>query len=352
MTVDHVRIGIIGAGRIGKMHAEILCRHPRVRLVAVADVAADRLRDWAAQWGIPRVTADYRDILADDAIDAVLICTPTDTHVSLIKEAAAAGKHIFCEKPVSPDLGQTREALAAVRAAGVKLQVGFNRRFDPSFRRVRQWVREGKVGHPHVVKITSRDPAPPPADYIRLSGGLFFDLTIHDFDLARFLVDSEVEEVYAAGGVLVDPVFAQYGDVDTAVVMLRFQNGALGVIDNSRQAVFGYDQRVEVFGSAGCVTADNAFPTTVQALTAAAVERDKPHRFFAERYRDAYLCEVESFVNCVLRDEPAPVSGEDSLQAERIAHAAKRSLAEKRPVKVAEVDSEGARPPASREVGT
>lgn len=342
--MDKLRIGIIGAGRIGKLHAENLCRHPHARLVAVADVAADRLRDWAAQWDIPRVTADYRDILADDAVDAVFICTPTDTHAALVQEAAAAGKHIFCEKPVSLDLGQTRAALAAVRAAGVKLMVGFNRRFDPSFRRLREWVREGKVGCPHVVKITSRDPAPPPADYIRASGGLFLDLTIHDFDLARFLMDSEVEEVYAAGGVFVDPAFAQYGDVDTVVVTLRFQNGALGVIDNSRQAVFGYDQRVEVFGSAGCVAADNAFPTTAQALTALGVERDKPHRFFLERYREAYFLEAEAFVDSVLHDKPVPVSGEDSLQAERVAHAAKRSLAEKRPVKVTEVDFEAEMP--------
>jgi myo-inositol 2-dehydrogenase/D-chiro-inositol 1-dehydrogenase len=269
-------------------------------------------------------------------IDAVFICSSTDTHVSLIKQAAQAGKHIFCEKPISMDITQTEEALEAVRQAGVKLQVGFNRRFDHNFKRVREHVQGGTIGEPHIIKITSRDPNPPHPDYIKVSGGIFMDMMIHDFDMARFLSGSEVEEVHAMGNVLINPVFTEHGDVDTAIVTLRFTNGALGVIDNSRQAVYGYDQRVEVFGSKGSTTAANDHPNTAEVSTVEGISRDKPLYFFLERYNAAYVEETTIFIDCIVNDKPLSVEGNDGLQAERIALAAKLSSQLGRPVKVSE----------------
>jgi myo-inositol 2-dehydrogenase/D-chiro-inositol 1-dehydrogenase len=234
------------------------------------------------------------------------------------------------------DLRLSEEAVAEARKAGIKLQIGFNRRFDHNFRRVREHVQNGIAGEPHLIKITSRDPSPPHPEYIRASGGLFMDMAIHDFDMARFLSGSEVEEVYAQGGVLVDPVFAEHDDIDTAIVTLRFRSGALGVIDNSRQAVYGYDQRVEVFGSKGSVAATNDYPNTAEVSTVDGIFRDKPLHFFLERYKEAYAEEMRSFVECLLNGAPVPVDGHDGLQAERIAHAAKRSCRLGRPVKIEE----------------
>lgn len=234
------------------------------------------------------------------------------------------------------DIRQTEEALEAVRKAGVKLQIGFNRRFDHNFKRVREHVQGGLIGEPHIVKITSRDPNPPHPDYIKVSGGIFMDMMIHDFDMARFLSGSEVEEVHAIGNVLINPVFAEHGDVDTAIVTLRFANGALGVIDNSRQAVYGYDQRVEVFGSKGSTAASNDHPTTVEISTVDGITRDKPLHFFLERYNAAYVEETQMFIDCIVNDKPLPVEGNDGLQAERIALAAKLSSQLGRPVKVSE----------------
>ena len=249
---EKVTIGIIGAGRIGRLHAENLAfRVPGAQVLAVSDIVPEVAQRCAAACGIPRALEDYRRILDDPAVEAVAICSSTDSHAQIIEEAAAAGKHIFCEKPIDFDLARIDRALAAVERAGVLLQVGFNRRFDPSFRRVRELVAAGAVGQPHLVRITSRDPAPPPIAYIQVSGGIFLDMTIHDFDMARFLIGSEVREVFAVGEVLVDPAIGAAGDLDTVLVTLRFENGALGMIDNSRRAVYGYDLRVEVFGSGG-----------------------------------------------------------------------------------------------------
>ncbi|MBW5445554.1 inositol 2-dehydrogenase [Cohnella sp. CFH 77786] len=333
-----IRIGIIGAGRIGKIHADNLLRLAQAEVVAVSDLyAGPELEVWAADRGISTVTKNSDDIIARPDIDAVFICSSTDTHVPLIKQAARAGKHIFCEKPVSMDIAQTEEAVEAVRQAGVKLQIGFNRRFDHNFKRVREHVQAGTIGDLHIVKITSRDPNPPHEDYIKVSGGIFMDMMIHDFDMARFLSGSEVEEVYAQGNVLVDPVFAKYGDVDTAVVTLRFANGALGVIDNSRQAVYGYDQRVEVFGSKGSVAVANDHPNTAVVSTAEGIVSDKPLHFFLERYNDAYIEETQMFIDSLAKGAPLPVEGNDGLQAERIALAAKLSSRLKRPVKLSEI---------------
>lgn len=332
-----VKIGIIGAGRIGKIHTDNLLRLPATEIVAVSDLfAGPELQAWASERGIAIVTTDSNEVIANPEIDAIFICSSTDTHVPLIKQAAEEGKHIFCEKPVSMDIRQTEEALEAVRKAGVKLQIGFNRRFDHNFKRVREHVQGGLIGEPHIVKITSRDPNPPHPDYIKVSGGIFMDMMIHDFDMARFLSGSEVEEVHAIGNVLINPVFAEYGDVDTAIVTLRFANGALGVIDNSRQAVYGYDQRVEVFGSKGSTAATNDHPTTVEISTADGITRDKPLHFFLERYNAAYVEETQMFIDCIVNDKPLPVEGNDGLQAERIALVAKLSSQLGRPVKVSE----------------
>ncbi|RED63246.1 inositol 2-dehydrogenase [Cohnella lupini] len=334
-----IKIGIIGAGRIGKIHADNMRRIPHLEIVAVSDLyAGDELREWAKARGIATVTQDSEDLLANPDIDAVFICSSTDTHVPLIKRAAQQGKHIFCEKPISMDIRQTEEALEAVRKAGVQLQVGFNRRFDHNFKRIREHVAAGAIGEAQVVKITSRDPSPPPADYIKVSGGIFLDMMIHDFDMARFLSGYEVEEVYAQGSVLVDPVFAEHGDVDTAVVTLRFENGAIGVIDCSRKAVYGYDQRAEVFGSKGSVAVVNDFPSSAVLSTESGVWSDKPLHFFLERYNQAYIEETELFIDCLLNGKPVSVDGQDGRQAERIALAAQLSHKLKRPVKLAEIE--------------
>jgi myo-inositol 2-dehydrogenase/D-chiro-inositol 1-dehydrogenase len=221
----------------------------------------------------------------------------------------------------------------------VKLQVGFNRRFDHNFRRVHELVRSGALGHPHLVRITSRDPAPPPPEYVKVSGGIFLDMTIHDFDMARYLSCSEVVEVYAHGAVLVDPAIGEAGDVDTAVVTLSFANGAIGVIDNSRRAVYGYDQRVEVFGSKGCASCGNDTPSSVVVASEQGVQGDKPLYFFLERYRQAFIDEMKAFFRALTEDTPTPVGGVDGLKPILIGLAAKRSLAEHRPVKVSEVGS-------------
>ncbi|MCC3375357.1 inositol 2-dehydrogenase [Cohnella sp. REN36] len=337
--MNSLHIGIIGMGRIGRIHADNLLRMPRVRLAAVSDLYADEaLSQWATERGVPVVTKRGEDLLEDPDIHAVFICSHTDTHVPLIIAAAKAGKHIFCEKPISLDPARTKEALDAVREAGVKLQVGFNRRFDHNFERVRELVLEGRIGEPHLVKITSRDPSPPPEDYIAKSGGIFIDMTIHDFDMARFLIGRDIEEVYAHGSVLVDPAFARYGDLDTAVVTLKFAGGALGVIDNSRRAVYGYDQRVEVFGSEGSVTVANDHPNTAEISTSDSVSHDKPLHFFLERYNEAYIREVRRFAESLLDGAGVPVDGFDGLQAELAALAAKWSVRLGRGVKLAELD--------------
>ena len=337
--MSNISVGLIGAGRIGRLHAQHLAhRIPGVSLLAVADVLAGAAEQCAADCQIPAAYGDYQRILEDPAIQAVVICSSTDTHALLIEETAAAGKHIFCEKPIDLDLRRIDRALEAVEKAGVKLQVGFNRRFDPDFRRVRDLVSEGKIGTPHLVRITSRDPAPPPIDYIKVSGGIFLDMTIHDFDMARFLLDEEVTEIHAAGGVMVDPKIGEAGDIDTAVVTLRYAGGALGTIDNSRRAVYGYDQRVEVFGSEGMVAVLNKKPDSAQFSDATGVHGSLPLFFFVERYTDSYIAELRAFVECIQEDADPPVSGLDGRVPVVMGQAAKKSYEENRPVKLSEID--------------
>lgn len=333
-----INVGLIGAGRIGRLHAEHLAfRIPQARLLVVSDVVLEAAQKCAAACDVTTATQDHREVMESPDIEAVVICSSTDTHARMIEEAAAAGKHIFCEKPIDFDLARIDRALAAVKEAGVKLQIGLNRRFDPNFRRVRELVAAGQIGELHILRITSRDPQPPPIEYVRVSGGIFFDMTIHDFDMARYLVDSEVVEVFAAGGVMVDPAIGKVGDIDTAVITLRFENGAIGVIDNSRQAVYGYDQRVEVFGSRGAVSADNVYPNTAVVSDAQSVHRDLPLNFFMERYVDSYIAEMAAFVECVRRDQTPPVVGIDGRVPVVMACAARKSYEENRPVKLSEI---------------
>jgi myo-inositol 2-dehydrogenase/D-chiro-inositol 1-dehydrogenase len=334
-----VNVGLLGAGRIGRVHAENLAyRIPEANLVAVADLFLEAAERCAADFQIPRFGQDPRAILDDDAVEAVIICSSTDTHAQLISEAAEAGKHIFCEKPIALDLARIDEALAAVGRSGVKLQIGFNRRFDANFKAVRDLVAAGKIGTPHIVRITSRDPAPPPIDYVKVSGGIFLDMSIHDFDMARYLVGSEVEEIYAAGGVMIDPPIGQAGDIDTAVMTLRFANGAIGAIDNSRQAVYGYDQRVEVFGSEGGIVVSNNRPHNAVYSNAEGVQSALPLYFYLERYREAYIAEMRAFVEAVQRDTPPPVTGRDGRIPVVMGLAAWKSYRENRPVKLSEID--------------
>jgi myo-inositol 2-dehydrogenase/D-chiro-inositol 1-dehydrogenase len=334
-----VNVGVIGAGRIGKLHAQHLAfRLPEANLLAVADIFLEAAEKCAADCQTPAAFKDYRRILEDPAIEAVVICSSTDTHARIVEEAAAAGKHIFCEKPLDLDLARIDRVLAAVDEAGVKLQVGFNRRFDPNFKRVRDLVAAGEIGTPHIVRITSRDPEPPPIEYVKVSGGIFLDMTIHDFDMARYLIGSEVEEIFAAGGVLVDPEIGQAGDIDTAVITLRYANGAIGTIDNSRQAVYGYDQRVEVFGSEGMVAVSNNTSDSAVVSDAQGVHGTLPLFFFVERYTDSYIAEMRAFIECVQQDEVPPVTGIDGRIPVVMGYAARKSYQENRPVKLSEVD--------------
>lgn len=338
MTPGTLNLAVIGAGRIGKLHAEnIATRVQGARLAGVADINLAAAQTLAQRFHVALATDDYRRLLDYAAIDAVVIGSATDTHVRIIQEAAASGKHILCEKPIGLDVPQIRQAIAAVERARVKLQVGFNRRFDPSFAKVRALVASGQIGRPHLVRITSRDPAPPPLDYIKVSGGIFLDMTIHDFDMVRFLSGSEAVELYAVGEALVDPAVAQAGDIDTAIVTLRLQSGALATIDNSRRAVYGYDQRVEVFGDAGMATVSNRTPDNHLLADAHGVHTAKPHYFFLERYQESYVAELQAFVDCLLHDRPPPVSGHDGLAPVLMGLAAKKSLEAGRPVKLSEV---------------
>ncbi|MFH1609156.1 MAG: inositol 2-dehydrogenase [Candidatus Bipolaricaulota bacterium] len=336
--MERVRIGILGAGRIGTVHAENLARRvPGAEVVAIADVRQEAAERCAREIGITRAHADPGLILGDPTVDAVFICTSTDTHAPLIEAAAKAGKHVFCEKPIALELPAIARALAVVRQAGVKLQIGFNRRFDPHFARVREAIVAGTIGRPHLLRITSRDPEPPPPEYVRVSGGIFLDMTIHDFDMARFLMGEEAVEVYAAGSVLVDQRIGELGDVDTAVVTLRFQSGAIGVIENSRRAAYGYDQRIEVFGEKGMLQADNPRLDTVVRADAHGDHRTRIFHFFMDRYAESFAREARAFIASIMEDTPPPVTGEDGEIPVVMAHAAKRSLAEGRPVRLAEI---------------
>ena len=336
-----MKAGIIGAGRIGKVHAKNIAMFvPEVEIKTVADpfMNEETEKYLKTTCRVLNVTKNAEDILNDKEIEAVLICSSTDTHSKYIIEAAKAGKHIFCEKPVDYDLAKVHEAIDTAKEAGVKLQIGFCRRFDHNHRGVYDMVRAGKVGDVQMIKISSRDPEPPSIDYVKVSGGIFYDMMIHDFDMARFLAGAEVTEVTAAGSVMIDPAIGEAGDVDTAVVMLKFENGIIATIDNSRKAVYGYDQRVEVFGSKGCVRNENDTPNTVILSDECRTSYENTYKIMWDRYTGAFVSEIQAFVDAIVNDKEIPVTGIDGLYPVLMAAAATKSLKEGRPVKISEVE--------------
>jgi myo-inositol 2-dehydrogenase/D-chiro-inositol 1-dehydrogenase len=338
MQQSNLRFGVVGVGRIGKIHIENLVnRIPGAEVVAVCDVAAVELAAVAARFGIGRTFADHRELLDLAEVDAVAICSPTDMHYQMIVDAAARGKQIFCEKPIDLSIEKVQAANEEAARRGVRMMVGFNRRFDPNFLKVRETIARGRVGQPQILRITSRDPGPPPEPYIRASGGIFLDMSIHDFDMARYLMGGEVTEVYTRAAVLVDAMFAKAGDWDTAVTTLTFESGAFAVIDNSRKAVYGYDQRVEMFGSEGMVAVANNTADTHILCDRAGTHTALPLNFFLERYAESYRLEMRAFTDAVVNRTPVPVGGEDGLAAVAIALAAGISARENRPVKPAEI---------------
>lgn len=334
-----LNLGVIGLGRIGKVHIESITTRVRgAKVKAVAEpFLNDEGREFAKKHGIENVYTDYKEILKDKEIDAVVICSSTNTHANISKEAALAGKHVFCEKPIDHDLEKIKEVIKTVEETKVKYQVGFNRRFDHNFRAIKDAVLAGKVGEPQIIKVTSRDPEAPPVEYVKVSGGIFLDMTIHDFDMMRFLSGSEVEEVYAVGGALINKEIGEAGDIDTAIITLNFASGAMGVIDNSREAAYGYDQRAEVFGSKGAIETKNDSNSTAVISTKDGVTGEKPLYFFLERYMTSFSQEMQEFVDAIINDTETPVTVMDGLKPVLIGIAAKKSLVEKRPVKISEI---------------
>lgn len=329
------RFALLGAGRIGKVHARAVSGNPDAVLVAVTDAMPAAAEAIATQYGAEVRSLEAIEAAAD--IDAVVICTPTDTHADLIQRFARAGKAIFCEKPVDLSVARVEETLAVVRETGVPLMVGFNRRFDPDFRALKAAIDAGRIGRVEMVSITSRDPGAPPVSYIERSGGMFRDMTIHDFDMARWLLGEEVETVQAAASVLVDPVIGAAGDIDSANVILVTASGRQAVITNSRRAAYGYDQRIEVLGAAGAVLAENRHQANIQLATAEGYTRPPLLDFFMDRYTEAYAAEIAAFIAALAAGTAPPATGEDGLMALVLAEAALRSVAEGRVVRVAEV---------------
>ncbi|ECJ8387899.1 TPA: D-chiro-inositol-2-dehydrogenase IolG2, partial [Salmonella enterica subsp. enterica serovar Saintpaul] len=329
-----LRCGVIGLGRVGKMHVENMYLLPQLDIICAADYFIEEMSDWLYSVNITSGYKNYQELLQRDDIEAVFIFTSTDMHEEIVTAAAQAGKHIFCEKPLSmnEDEQASMAVLRKVKEKGVTLQVAFNRRFDPQFHEVFELVRSGKIGRPQMIKITSRDPDLLPHDLIKRIGGLIFDFTMHDFDMARFMMQDEVSEVYVKGNTLIDPSLKNIDDVDTLAVMLTFRNGGYALIDNSRRAVYGYDQRVEVFGSEGMAYADNVSESTVKVFNSQHCIMKNPLPDFTVRYREAYRTEILHFIDSVLHHTPVVCTGEDALLAQRIAIAAQQSLKSGLPV--------------------
>ncbi len=334
-----LKVGIVGTGRIGKVHTMSIMNYlPEVEVKGVTDIYLDSAKEWASQTGISTVYGSYQELVADPDLDAVLVCSSTDTHAEIAIAAANAGKHVFCEKPVDLSVEKVEAVIEAAKKAGVKLQIGFNRRFDHNFRKVKELIDNKTIGDLQILKITSRDPSPPPIEYVKVSGGIFMDMTIHDFDMSRFLTSSEAEEVYVSAACMVDPAIGEAGDVDTALITIRFKNGAICVIDNSRKAAYGYDQRVEAFGSKGKVEITNDHPSTAVWSTEEGVFSEKPLYFFLERYMDSFAEEMKQFVKALVDNTETPVTGFDGLQPIKLGLAARKSVAEGRPVKLSEIE--------------
>jgi len=327
-----ISIGLLGAGRIGQIHGRNIAASPRARLAAIADPMPEGAKALSTATGAPVRTPD--EILADKDIDAVLIGTPTDTHADFIDRAAKAGKAVFCEKPVDLSSKRIRMTLERVEKAGIPLMIGFNRRFDPNFAALQKRLADGVAGDVELVTILSRDPGPPPVSYIERSGGLFRDMMIHDFDMARFLLGEDAVEVFAVGSALVDPAIGKAGDVDTAAVVLKTASGKICQISNSRRATYGYDQRIEVHGSKGMLSAGNVHETTVQFAGAKGISADPVQNFFLERYASAYKAEIDAFIDTMVKGRKPKPDGTDGLKAQLMADAATKSRETGKPVKI------------------
>ena len=330
-----LRIAILGAGRIGRVHARAVGQVPGAALVAVSDPVAEAAEAVVAEHGGEARSIDA--IEAADDVDAVLVCTPTDTHADLIERFARAGKAVFCEKPIDLSIDRVRACLGVVEATGATLMIGFQRRFDPDFRALRAVIDAGTVGEVEMVALTSRDPGPPPHEYLRRSGGIFRDMTIHDFDVARWMLGEEPVSVQAVGSVLTDPEIAEIGDFDSVNVLLVTASGRQCTIANTRRATYGYDQRIEVHGSLGAVSAGNRHAANIEVATATGYARPPLVDFFMERYATAYAAEIRAFVEAVAGGSPVPTTGADGLAALALAEAATRAATEGRAVEVAEV---------------
>ncbi len=336
-----IKLGVIGTGRIGKVHIEGIAQLRNASVKTAADpFMNEQTAEWAKSMGVEHTTADYREILADPEIDGVLICSSTDTHSPISLEAIKAGKHVFCEKPIDHDVKKIKEVIQALKGTKIRYQVGFNRRFDHNFEALQKAVAAGRIGKPEIIKITSRDPEPPSIDYVKVSGGMFLDMTIHDFDMVRFLAGCDAEEIYVQSANLVDPKIGEAGDVDTAVITLKMENGAIAVIDNSRRAAYGYDQRAEVFGSLGMAAVSNDSDSSLVISGGEGVTGEKPQFFFLERYMEAYKKEIRAFVEAIENDRETPLDVYDGLKPVLMGLAADRSRREHRPVRIEEISKE------------
>ena len=335
--MKQIKIGIIGIGRMGQIHLDnLMQKFSEVEVVAISDINVEA-RQWAAKYNISKFYSDYQDLISNQQVNTVVICSPTNQHAENIIAAAQAGKNIFCEKPMDLSMQTAMRVLQIVEKTGVKFMLGFNRRFDPNFMKIKSLIDEGKVGEPQIVKITSRDPAPPPIDYIKSSGGMFLDMTIHDFDMARFMVNSEVKSIFAVGRNLIDPEIGIAGDIDTAVVTITFESGAIATIDNSRQAVYGYDQRVEVFGSEGMAGTENNKSDNHYYYNKNGQSESLPLHFFMDRYILSYFNEIKAFIDCIVHDEVPKVGGQDGLISLAMGWAANTSMRENRVVMLKEM---------------
>ncbi len=334
-----IKIGVIGLGRIGKVHIKsIATRIGKAKVTAAADpYLNDEMAAFAGEYGVEKLSKDYRELIADPEIDAVLVCSSTDTHAVISTEAIRAGKHVFCEKPVDHSLEKIKMVEDALKERPVKFQVGFNRRYDHNFAAVRKAVESGKIGEVHITKITSRDPNPPSAEYAAVSGGMLLDMSIHDFDMVRFLTGAEAESIYVEPAVLVDKAIGEAGDIDTAIITMKMTNGSIAMIDNSRKAVYGYDQRAEVFGSKGMAASKNDTESTCVISGEDGIVSEKPLYFFLERYMDSFAAEVSEFVEAILQDLPIKTGIEAGRQSVVMALAGNKSIREKRVVELSEV---------------
>lgn len=331
--MKQMKVAVVGVGRIGKMHTEnIVYGMPDVTVKAIVDPIPQS--QWVEKLKIPIYTDDLNEVLNDGEIDAVIIATSSTAHVELIQQCAAAGKHIFCEKPIAFLPEKVESAVKSAERAGVKLQVGFNRRFDPNYQEVQKAVAAGKIGTPHIIRITNRDPKRPSHEFLKHCGGFFLDFSIHDIDMARYVTNDDIIEVYAAGGVLIDPETAKFDDIDTAVITLKMARGAFCLIDNSRETNYGYDQRLEVFGPGGNICAENVRGTSIQITTDAGNLQAPPIWDFMVRYKASFMNQMREFINCVRNDTLPIVDGYDAVKAVTVAVAAKESLKTNQPIKI------------------